>query len=138
MASKRLQPNILFFFTDQQRWDTVGAYGQPLALTPNFDRLAAEGVRFDKAITCQPVCGPARSCLQTGKYATEVGCYRNGIALPRNLFNLIDFSALSHTVPVWDSGRNDAFVLCHHNLCMTLVTTPQTSKAASAVISCEA
>ena len=84
MATKRRQPNILFFFTDQQRWDTVGAYGQPLNVTPNFDRLATEGVRFDKAITCQPVCGPARSCLQTGKYATEVGCYRNGIALPQD------------------------------------------------------
>ena len=76
------QPNILFIFSDQQRWDTVGAYGQPLDVTPNLDRLAAEGVRFEHAFTCQPVCGPARACLQTGKYATEVGCFRNGIALP--------------------------------------------------------
>jgi len=78
----RKQPNIIFFFTDQQRWDTAGCYGQPLAVTPNLDRMAAEGVRFEHAFTCQPVCGPARACLQTGRYATEVGCYRNGIALP--------------------------------------------------------
>ena len=76
------QPNILFVFSDQQRWDTVGCYGQPLDITPNLDRMASEGVRFEHAFTCQPVCGPARSCIQTGKYATETGCFRNGIALP--------------------------------------------------------
>jgi uncharacterized sulfatase len=75
-------PNIVFVFSDQQRWDTVGCYGQELDLTPNLDRMAAEGVRFEHAFTCQPVCGPARACLQTGKYATETGCFRNGIALP--------------------------------------------------------
>ena len=84
VSKKGSPPNVLFFFSDQQRWDTVGCYGQPLDVTPNFDRLAAEGVRFENAFTCQPVCGPARSCLQTGKYATEVGCYRNGIALPQD------------------------------------------------------
>jgi uncharacterized sulfatase len=44
--------------------------------------MASAGVRFEHAFTCQPVCGPARACLQTGQYATEVGCFRNGIALP--------------------------------------------------------
>lgn len=67
------RPDIVVFFTDQQRWDSVGAYGQPLPVTPNLDRMAAEGVRFKYAFTCQPVCGPARACLQTGRYATEVG-----------------------------------------------------------------
>ena len=66
------QPNIVFVFSDQQRWDTVGCYGQELNVTPNLDRMAAEGIRFENAFTCQPVCGPARACLQTGKYATEV------------------------------------------------------------------
>lgn len=75
------RPNILVFFTDQQRWDTCGCYGQRLDITPNLDRMAAEGLRFEQAITCQPVCGPARSCLQTGKYATETGCVTNGIAM---------------------------------------------------------
>ena len=76
------RPDIVFIFSDQQRWDTLGCYGQRLPVTPNLDRLAAEGVRFENAFTCQPVCGPARACLQTGRYATEVGCWRNGIALP--------------------------------------------------------
>jgi arylsulfatase A-like enzyme len=71
------RPNIVFFFSDQQRWDTVGCYGQPLEVTPNLDRMASEGVRFDLAFTCQPVCGPARACLQTGLYATGAGCITN-------------------------------------------------------------
>ena len=65
------KPNILFFFTDQQRWDTIGCYGQKLNISPNLDKLAKEGVLFKNTFTCQPVCGPARSCIQTGKYATE-------------------------------------------------------------------
>ncbi len=77
-------PNILFVFSDQQRWDTLGCYGQPLPVTPNLDRMAAEGVRFEYGFTCQPVCGPARACLQTGKYATETGVFHNDIALPRD------------------------------------------------------
>ncbi|HAU37340.1 MAG TPA: arylsulfatase [Phycisphaerales bacterium] len=76
------KPNLVFVFSDQQRWDTCGCYGQKLDVTPNLDRMAAGGVRFERAFTCQPVCGPARACLQTGKYPTEIGCYRNDIALP--------------------------------------------------------
>lgn len=80
--SEPKRPNVVFIFSDQQRWDTLGCYGQHLDISPNLDRMAAEGVRFENAFTCQPVCGPARSCIQTGKYATETGCFRNDIALP--------------------------------------------------------
>jgi len=75
-------PNFLFITTDQQRWDTAGIHGNPLDLMPNFDRLARAGTDVHTSITCQPVCGPARACLQTGLYATETGCYRNDIPLP--------------------------------------------------------
>lgn len=75
-------PNVIVILTDQQRWDTVGAYGCPLDLTPNLDQLARDGVRFEHGFTCQPVCAPARACLQTGKYATENGVWHNGIPLP--------------------------------------------------------
>ena len=74
--------NLIVFLTDQQRWDSCGCYGQRLPVTPNLDRMAAEGVRFESAFTCQPVCGPARACIQTGKWATEIGAYENDIALP--------------------------------------------------------
>ena len=78
------QPNVLVFFTDQQRWDSLGAYGNPMGLTPNLDRMAAEGTRFVNAFTPQPVCAPARSSMQTGKYPTSTGVVRNGLLLKDN------------------------------------------------------
>lgn len=45
--------NIIFYFSDQQRWDTCGCFGQPLNITPNLDQLAAEGVKFDNAFSPQ-------------------------------------------------------------------------------------
>jgi uncharacterized sulfatase len=78
------RPDILVFFTDQQRWDTCGCYGQRLPVTPVLDRLAAEGVRFANTFTCQPVCGPARAALQTGLYPTRLGCETNHRMLPLN------------------------------------------------------
>jgi len=74
--------NILVLFTDQQRWDTCGCYGQRLDVTPNLDRLAREGVLFRHAFPCQPMCGPARVCMQTGLYATQIGVNTNDVALP--------------------------------------------------------
>ena len=86
-------PNVIVFFTDQQRWDTCGAHGNPLGLTPNFDRMADEGTHIDASITCQPVCGPARSCLQTGLYATQTGCWRNEVPLDKNLTTIAQLYA---------------------------------------------
>ncbi|MGL5692594.1 MAG: sulfatase-like hydrolase/transferase [Peptostreptococcaceae bacterium] len=76
-----MKPNIIVFFSDQQRYDTVGAYGQELDVTPNLDYMASEGVTFENAFTCQPVCGPARSCMQSGKFATQTECFINDIGL---------------------------------------------------------
>jgi len=76
------RPNVIVFFTDQQRWDTMGAHGNPLDLTPNLDRVAGRSTFLRNAFTCQPVCGPARSCMQTGRYATQTTCFRNGVTLP--------------------------------------------------------
>lgn len=83
---KKRPPNVIVFFTDQQRWDSSGLHGNPLDLMPNFDRLAREGTHVAHSFTCQPVCGPARACLQTGAYATTTGCWRNGIGLPPRKF----------------------------------------------------
>ena len=83
--------NIIFYFTDQQRWDTCGCFGQPLDITPNLDRLAREGVKFDNAFSPQPVCGPCRALFQTGKYPTETGCFRNNIMLPAGVKTLANY-----------------------------------------------
>ncbi len=80
-----MQPNIIFYFSDQQRWDTLNK-----DLMPNVWELGEEGVLFENSFTCQPVCGPARACLQTGQYATENGCFRNGIPLKENEKTLAD------------------------------------------------
>ena len=96
------QPNIVFLFSDQQRWDSCGCYGQPLETTPNLDRMAEDGVRFENAFTCQPVCGPARACIQTGKYATEVGCHTNHRMLP-----LTERTIAHHLA---DSGYDTAYI----------------------------
>jgi arylsulfatase A-like enzyme len=76
------KPNVVLFFTDQQRWDTSGLFGNPMNLTPNYDRMATEGTHCYNAVTCQPVCLPARCALQTGRYASEMGVFRNADQLP--------------------------------------------------------
>ncbi|MEM9914888.1 MAG: sulfatase-like hydrolase/transferase [Planctomycetota bacterium] len=84
------RPNILVFFVDQQRHDTTGVHGCPLNLTPNFDRLARAGTDVHRSFTCQPVCGPARACLQTGTHATTNGSFTNGRGLTKDLPHLAD------------------------------------------------
>jgi len=79
------RPNVVVFFTDQQRWDTTGVHGNPLGLTPNLDRVARAGTHAARAFTPQPVCGPARSVMLSGRYATSTGCFRNGIPLPEEV-----------------------------------------------------
>ena len=69
--------HILLLFTDQQRYDTVGANGNPIAQTPNLDALAKESVVFDRAITPSPVCVPARLSMFTGQYCNRHGCNLN-------------------------------------------------------------
>lgn len=70
------RPNVLVVMTDQQRWDTLGAYGCPMELTPTLDELAASGTTIEQAITPQPLCGPYRAAFQTGKFASETGVWR--------------------------------------------------------------
>ncbi|MDF2725811.1 MAG: sulfatase [Paenibacillus sp.] len=60
------RPNVLLLMTDQQRWDTLGCYGNEVIETANLDWLAAEGTVFEHAYTCTPSCVPARATLMTG------------------------------------------------------------------------
>ncbi len=79
--------NIIVILSDQQRWDSVGCYTRN-SVTPNIDMLASEGAMFSNAFTPQPLCGPARSCIQTGLYATQTGCYVNDIPLKENAITI--------------------------------------------------
>ncbi len=76
--------NVLLITTDQQRADTVGAYGNPVCQTPNLDRLAREGVRFDACRTQNPYCQPARATILTGTYPSTHGVVCNGFDLPED------------------------------------------------------
>lgn len=96
------KPNIIFYFSDQQRADSAGCYGQKLPVTPNLDAVAEEGTLFENAFSCQPVCGPMRACLQSGVYATQIGCYRNDIALPT------DTKGIAHYLT--EAGYDTAYI----------------------------
>lgn len=72
-------PNILLISTDQQRYDMVGAAGNPAVSTPHLDRLAAQGALFENCYVQNPVCSPSRASLMTGTYVSTHGLYENGV-----------------------------------------------------------
>jgi len=78
------KPNLLFIWTDEQRADTMAAYGNTRIHTPNLNKLATQSVVFERAYVTQPVCTPNRSAVMTGLWPTTTGCTRNNIPLPVN------------------------------------------------------
>ena len=73
--------NILFIMYDQLRFDYLSCAGHPHLHTPNFDRVAAMGVRFTNAYVQSPICGASRMCFYTGRYASSHGAQWNGFPL---------------------------------------------------------
>ena len=73
--------NILFIMYDQLRFDYLSCAGHAALETPNFDRVAARGVRFDRAYVQSPICGPSRMSFYTGRYASSHGAQWNGFPL---------------------------------------------------------
>ena len=57
------RPNFILFIADDMAWEDCGAYGNKAVRTPNLDRLAREGMRFDRAFVTASSCSPSRSCL---------------------------------------------------------------------------
>ena len=72
---------VVFIMTDTTRFDMLGCYGNPDMKTPALDALASEGVRYSRAYSCQPVCGPARSAIFTGLYPHSNGSFTNTVPL---------------------------------------------------------
>jgi arylsulfatase A-like enzyme len=73
------RPNIVLIFADDHAWQAISAYGDARKLldTPNIDRLAREGMRFDRCLVTNSICGPSRATLLTGKYSHANGFYNN-------------------------------------------------------------
>lgn len=75
------RPNILLITSDQQHWNTIGAFN-PEIRTPSLDRLVAEGTTFSRAYCPNPTCTPTRASIITGKYPSQHGAWTLGTKLP--------------------------------------------------------
>ncbi len=82
---KKKNKRVILFMTDTTRKDMLGCYGWDKMHTPNLDKLAAQGIRYNNAYTCQPVCGPARSALFTGTFPHTNGVVSNSIPFGANV-----------------------------------------------------
>lgn len=89
-ASSSRKPNVVFVFPDQLRRCATGFGGDPNIETPAMDRLAAEGLDFDHAISGFPVCCPARATLMTGLYAHHHGVLVNDVHLDESFPKLAE------------------------------------------------
>jgi arylsulfatase A-like enzyme len=76
-AAEPKHPNVVFIFSDDHAYQAVGAYGSKVNQTPNIDRIAKEGVRFDRCLVPNSICGPSRATVLTGKYSHLNGFYNN-------------------------------------------------------------
>ncbi|HKI89011.1 MAG TPA: sulfatase-like hydrolase/transferase [Draconibacterium sp.] len=79
--NEKKKMNLLFIWTDQQRFDTMKAYGNDKIKVPNLNKLAEKSIVFLKAYVTQPVCTPSRSSVMTGLYPHTSGCVENNIPL---------------------------------------------------------
>lgn len=76
-ADEHPRPNILFIFSDDHAYQAVSAYGYGFGQTPNIDRIGAEGVRFERCLVTNSLCGPSRATVLTGKYSHANHFYNN-------------------------------------------------------------
>lgn len=78
VEGKDTRPNILFIMSDDHAYQAIGAYGSKMNKTPNLDRIAKEGMKFEYCFVTNSICGPCRAVILTGKYSHLNGFFRNG------------------------------------------------------------
>ncbi|HUF08215.1 MAG TPA: sulfatase [Rhodothermales bacterium] len=105
LAHAQDRPNILFMFSDDHAFQAISAYGGRLAdvaPTPQIDRIAEEGIRFDRAYVTNSICAPSRAVVLTGKYS-----HLNGV-----IDNAVPFDGSQQTFPklLRDAGYETAFI----------------------------
>ncbi|MCZ8097566.1 MAG: sulfatase-like hydrolase/transferase [Burkholderiales bacterium] len=103
------RPNVVLVFSDQQRMDSIGAYGNRFVATPELDAMAANGMRFTRAFTPWPVCTPARATMWTGAYPHAHGLIDNvyGVA------NAFDGPAARLRTTVFDRLQDAGYLTAH-------------------------
>ena len=84
-SSPQPPPNVLLILSDDHSAAHVGCYGNKDVRTPNLDRLASEGMRFDRAYVASPQCVPSRAAILTGRHPIDIGMTRFSAALPRDV-----------------------------------------------------
>ena len=72
-TQRHSKPNIILILTDDQRWDALGCSGNPIIQTPNMDKLAEKGVRFENAFVTSPICAASRASVLTGLHERTHG-----------------------------------------------------------------
>lgn len=117
-AAEAKRPNVLFLMSDDLN-NLLGCYGDPLAKTPNIDRLASRGVRFDRAYCAFPLCGPSRNSILTGLYPNSTGILANA-----QIFRQTIPSQISMPQAFRQSGYFVARIgkLYHYNVPMSIGT----------------
>jgi arylsulfatase A-like enzyme len=86
-AQKEVRPNLLVFLTDDQRLDTLGCYSTNCPIqTPNLDRLATQGIRFDNGFVTTPICVVSRASILTGRYACNTRVQEFLVTMPQDTF----------------------------------------------------
>ncbi|MFC1614512.1 sulfatase [Gemmatimonadota bacterium] len=100
-------PNVIFFMTDDQRWDGLSRAGNPYFKTPNLDRIANEGAYFTNSFVTNSLCGPSRATCFTGKYSHNTGVKLNERYFPRDQETILEAAG--------KNGYRTAFVGKWHN-----------------------
>ena len=95
--------NVLFLIADDLN-NALGCYGHPLVKTPNIDRLAARGVRFDRAYCQFPLCGPSRNSMLTGRYPNQTGILANAQIFRQTIPSAISLPQ-AFRLEGWFAGR---------------------------------
>ena len=104
LATAQQRPNIVVIISDDHAYQAISAYGGKLMKTPNIDRIAKEGVLFNKAYVTNSICGPSRAVILTGKYS-----HKNGFK--DNEHSTFDGSQDSFIKPWMIDRANDHYAL---------------------------
>ena len=120
-AASSTQPNVIFVFSDDQRYDSLQMTGDPITETPHLDRLAAEGVFFDQAFVTSPICGPSRANIFTGQWERKNRIGFNYVS--KNIISEEVF-ANSFLMQLKQAGYSTAFIGKHHTKIADRSNTP--------------